>query len=63
MLADGYLKTPEALGLSRGNKDLFAFSSTGEEIAHAERLAAQLCKTRKTPMLAFGIGGREDVCR
>ena len=63
MLAEGYLKRLEALGLSRGNKDLFAFASTPEEISHAEKIALHLRRTHEVPMIAFGIGGREDVCR
>lgn len=62
MLAEGYLRKLESFGLSRG-EGLFEFPSVPEETGRAEALARELRQGKDIPLLAFGIGGKQEVSR
>ena len=62
MLAEGYLRKLEGFGMVRG-EGLFDFSSVPKEIDQAAALAEPLRQKTERPLLAFGIGGKEEVCR
>ena len=61
MLAEGYLRKLESFGMKRG-ENLFDFASAPEEMQTARRLKKELQGEKNIPLIAFGIGGREDVC-
>ena len=62
MLEEGYLRQLESFGMSRG-EGLFDFPSVPEEIGQAKALADGFRQKKDVPLLAFGIGGKESVCR
>ena len=62
MLVEGYLRKLESFGMKRGEK-LFDFVSTPEEMQTALQLKHDLQNGKNIPLIAFGIGGKEDVCR
>jgi len=61
-LTEGYLRKLTEFGLTRG-EDQLDFPSTPDELARAKSLADELRQGRGVPLIAFGIGGRKDVCR
>lgn len=61
MLVEGYLRKLESFGMKRG-ENLFDFVSTPEEMQTARQLKDDLQKGKNIPLIAFGIGGKKDVC-
>ena len=62
MLVEGYLRKLEGFGMVRG-EGLFEFPSVPEEIDRAASLVEQFRQKTKRPLVAFGIGGKKEVCR